>query len=68
MNVTDTVTITMRPDGVKGKGWCDANNVKHAYEVQDYTLTTDPPQSVRICANCGKKQYLVHREPQWEDR
>jgi hypothetical protein len=48
-------------------GWCDANGVEHAWEVQGYTLTSDPPQSVRICLNCGKKETRANTVtlPEW---
>lgn len=52
---TSTVTIKQKAPR-KEAGWCEANGVEHAWEVQDYTLTSDPPQSVRICVNCGKQE------------
>ena len=63
---TDTV-IRKEIAAKKEAGWCEANGIDHAWEVQDYVLTTDPPQSVRICTNCGKRQYLQHTHPDWHD-
>lgn len=28
----------------------------HCWEVADYLLATNPPQSVRACRHCGKRQ------------
>ena len=47
MTITAPVTITT-PGPRKEAGWCEAQGVEHAWEVQDYTLTTDPPQAVRL--------------------
>lgn len=40
----------------KTLGWCEEQGIHHAWEQQDYVLTTNPPQVVRICLNCGKTQ------------
>lgn len=68
---TTTTTISyarkvMEPK--KEAGWCEKNDVVHAWEVQDYVLTTDPPQSVRICVNCGKREtrFNTVTYPDWK--
>ena len=67
-NVSSTDTVIRKEVApTKEAGWCEANGSDHAWEVQDYVLTTDPPQSVRICTNCGKRQYLQHAHPDWHD-
>lgn len=75
---TGTVTVANAPGTgnviVAGKapnkevGWCDAQGVEHAWQVQDYTLTVDPPLAVRICQNCGARQTRPTRapEPEWK--
>ena len=65
---TSTSTVTIKVGGLKGEGWCEANGVEHAWEVQDYILTTDPPQSVRICLNCGKREtrFNTVTYPDWK--
>lgn len=62
---THTVTVKQPP---KPKGWCDEQGISHAWEVQPYTLTTNPPQSVRTCVNCGETQTRVNYviEPEWK--
>jgi hypothetical protein len=63
---TDTVTIVGFPPR-KEAGWCETQGVEHAWVIQNYVLTTDPPQSVRICANCGKEQTRPNTvaQPEW---
>jgi len=39
----------------------------HCYEMEDYTLTSDPPISVRKCKMCGHTQYGRQQESyRWE--
>jgi hypothetical protein len=60
-------TVTIAKTARKEAGWCEANDVEHAWEVQDYMLTSDPPLSVRICLNCGKQETRANvvTLPEW---
>ena len=41
----------------------------HCYEMENYVLTSDPPQYDRTCKHCGKQQRGRAQESiDWHDR
>ena len=69
MSYNTTSTSVFVVGSRKPPGWCKANGVEHAWEVQNYVLTSYPPQSVRKCLNCGLTQTRPNTftQPEWQD-
>lgn len=50
----------------KYAGWCEEHNIDHAWVGLGHIHMSDPPQTGRVCTNCGKRQHCVtYPEPQW---
>ena len=50
----------------KDPGYCEREGIDHAWEVMPWVNASYPPQSVRACTNCGKRQTMRHTYPTWE--